>query len=93
MAALGFLFYGLLAYTANFHIQQSREQTYDDFILQFKNGTLIATTFTNEASVCNWALGLLNYKNIQRSLAELLPTKLKNDEHLIYSAWCGFKLK
>lgn len=91
MAVVGFIFYGLLSYWGYSSLNEYREQTYDDFILQFEDGKIIATTFTNLASVCNWAHGILKYKNIDRKSARsarLLPTKLKDDKQLSYTDWC-----
>lgn len=90
MAIAGFIFYGLAAFLGVNKYNDHKEQTYDEFTLQFKNGTIIAKTFTNIATICNWAHGILKYKNINsyQYRIELLPTKLPDDEYLTYTNWC-----
>jgi hypothetical protein len=87
MAAIGFLIYGLMGYGLYSKVNKDRDEAYDQFVLQFDNGTVIAETFTNDASVCGWAIGVLKYKNIPNQGVVLRPTKVEHP-HDTYTKWC-----
>lgn len=91
MAVIGFLLYGLLGYGIYSSVHTTREQAYDSFVLAFVNGSVIAETFTNDASICGWAIGVLNYKEIPRTEwknVTLKPTKTTEKPHRTYTQWC-----
>ena len=86
MAVVGFLIYGLMGYGIYSKVHNDRDQAYDQFVLCFENGTVIAETFTNDASVCGWAIGVLKYKDIPRQGVVLRPTK--THPSYTYTKWC-----
>lgn len=89
---VGFLLYGLFGYSIYSKIHTDRDRAYDLFVLSFENGTVIAEAFTNDSSVCGWAIGVLNYKGVPRSERKhviLKPTKMTDDPG--YTQWCQIR--